>query len=96
MCKFIPILGGLMLLAGPALAQDCNSQTPPDPNASMAASGSCNSLPPGAATARYRTFGGALGTVRTAPAAGAQLPVQSDSDKGVATPRTEPVLRGVE
>ena len=96
MRKFIPFLSGVMLLAGPALAQDCSAQFPPDPGASKAEPEPCNSLPSGAATARFKTFGGELGTTRPGPASRTAQPKPPDRDRDVATPRTEPVLRGVE
>ena len=96
MRKFVSILSGVMLLAGPALARDCSSQTPPDPGSSMAGPEPCNSLPPHAATARFRTFGGELGTTRVGPARRVTQFKQPNRNRDVVTPRTEPVLRGVE
>lgn len=96
MRKFIPFLSGVMLLAGPALARDCNSRTPPDPGGSMSGPEPCNSLPSGAATARFQTFGGELGTTRVGPAGRTAQFKQPNRNRNVATPRTEPVLRGVE
>ena len=96
--KLFPFLGGLALLAGPAMAQDCSTQYPPDPLASMAPGGACNALPPGAATARFPTFGGELGGARSIPGSG---PAQAPGRRVTAatppvTPRQQPVLRGAE
>lgn len=96
MRKFIPFLSSVMLLTAPALARDCSSQVPPAPGSSMAELEPCNSLPSGAATARFKTFGGELGTTRVGPTGRSAQSKQPNRNRNVATPRTEPVLRGVE
>lgn len=94
--KLLPILGGLVLLAGPAVAQDCSTQYPPDPLASMSATGSCNALPPGAATARFPTFGGGLVTTRVGPGGPSQTTRARDAATPPVLPSQEPVLLGAE
>ena len=58
------LLGTLLLTAGPALAQECLTQSPPSFSGSMSPVSPCNSLPSGAATAEIPTFGGELAVTR--------------------------------
>ena len=90
----------LMLSATPALAANCNSQTPPSPSGNMSPSSSCNSLPAGSATARFPTFGGDLNSTRVGPSA---APVRRQRVVAIrrhapriATPSDQPVLVGAE
>lgn len=93
LCR-ITALGAVLLLAGPALAQECTSQTPPNPN--MAPSQPCNSLLSGGSTARYRTFGGNLATTQVGPAVeGRPISPEAGLTRPI-TPRNGPALRRIE
>lgn len=93
------LVAALLLLATPALADNCSTQSPPSPASNMAPASPCNSLPRGEATARYPTFGGDLGVTRVGPPVGGKpLPPMADRAHAprLATPGSQPVLAGSE
>ena len=88
------LIAALLLSAAPAFADTCTTQTPPAPQSNMGPASPCGSLPPGEATARFPTFGGALSVTQVGP--GGERAPQRDLQPQAATPDTLPVLRGAE
>ena len=86
------LLGTLLLAAGPALAQECSSQSPPNFNNAVS---SCDSLPSGAATAEIPTFGGDLGVTRIGALAAAPVAPTVGTPAPI-TPQQQQVLSGAE
>lgn len=92
--KLFTALSTMLVLATPALADTCTTQTPPSPASSMGPSSPCNSLPPGEATAQFPTFGESLTVTRFGRAI-ESVPARPAQPQA-ATPKTLPVLTGSE